>query len=140
MSPALSVTRIAHPATMAPLRILLVDDNRDTLEYANLVLRRAGHVVEKAASIAEARSLLASCSFDLMISDIELLDGTGFDLMREVGGRFPAIALSGFGSDDDLKMSEHAGFAAHLTKPVDARTLQSAIAEVTHAWSATRSE
>ena len=68
----------------------------------------------------------AGQSFDLLISDIELTDGSGLELIREFRG-IPAIALSGFGTEDDVSMSESAGFATHLTKPVDLRHLEDAI-------------
>jgi len=55
------------------------------------------------------------------VSDIGLPDSTGHDLMRKVRATYemPAIAVRGFGMDGDLKCSQDAGFAAHLTKPVD---------------------
>jgi len=70
--------------------------------------------------------------FDLLISDIELPDGSGLDLMRELGpGRgLPGIAMSGFGSDTDLAQSRAAGFLEHLVKPIDARALDTAIQRV----------
>ena len=65
----------------------------------------------------------------MLISDIELPDGSGLDLMRDAGP-MPGIALSGFGSEEDVHLSESAGFALHLTKPVDLRTLEASIARL----------
>ena len=58
-------------------------------------------------------------SFDLLISDLGLPDGSGHDLMRQRqrGHKFPGIALSGYGQEEDIQRSREAGFAAHLTKP-----------------------
>ncbi len=72
--------------------------------------------------------------FDLLISDIELPDGTGLELIHDLGGgrTLPAIAISGFGSEEDLQQSAGAGFAEHLTKPIDLNRLESAIRRVTH--------
>ena len=71
--------------------------------------------------------------FDLLISDIELPDGTGLELIHGLGGgrTLPGIAISGFGSEEDLHQSAGAGFAEHLTKPIDLNRLESAIRRVT---------
>ena len=68
--------------------------------------------------------------YDLLISDIELPDGTGLDIIRELHGRHPTpgIAVSGFGSADDVVLSLKSGFAEHLIKPIDVRELDAAIA------------
>jgi CheY-like chemotaxis protein len=77
-----------------------------------------------------AREALADSAFELIISDIELPDGTGLELLRELSsgpGPAPAaIAISGFGSEGDIRQS----FAAHLTKPVDVATLEETIGRV----------
>ena len=67
--------------------------------------------------------------FDLVISDIGLPDRSGFDLMKELSTTkgLRGIALSGFGMDDDRAASAAAGFAEHLTKPIDWPQLRSAI-------------
>jgi signal transduction histidine kinase/CheY-like chemotaxis protein len=114
------------------LDILLVEDNRDTLQYLTLLLRQAGHRVRPAATIAEAIEAAAG-SIDLVLSDIELPDGNGLDLIRILHTNrphLPAIAISGFGSDDDARLSFDAGFSDHLTKPVDFRILTAAIRRV----------
>jgi signal transduction histidine kinase/ligand-binding sensor domain-containing protein/ActR/RegA family two-component response regulator len=103
----------------AALRILLVEDNADTLRYLGLSLRRRGYQVATAASLAAAREAATGGDFDLLISDIELTDGSGLELMRELQPRgIPGIAFSGYGSADDLRESRAAGFASHLVKPV----------------------
>ena len=67
--------------------------------------------------------------YDLIVSDLELGDGTGLDLLRSLGpGRsVPAIALTGYGSEDDRKMCLEAGFEMHIVKPVRTRQLSEAI-------------
>ena len=72
-----------------------------------------------------------AADLDLLISDIELPDGTGLELMREIGDqqKLPGIAMSGFGSEEDMRFSREAGFAVHLTKPVDLTRLEAAIAQ-----------
>ena len=123
----------------AHLRILLVEDNVDTLRYLDLVLRKQGHHVTAASSLAAAREAMAGGEFELLISDIELPDGTGLDLIRELAPRgVPGIALSGYGSEDDIRNSHEAGFAMHLVKPVLANVLHDAICRVAKPARATR--
>jgi len=113
------------------LRILLVEDHVDTARVMQRLLKRFGHEPTVVGTVAAALAALRSQAFDLLISDIGLPDGSGYDLMRQsTGHRPPAIALSGFGMDDDLTRSKQAGFAVHLTKPVDARLLELTILRV----------
>ena len=79
--------------------------------------------------VSAALAAAEKARFDLLISDIELPDGTGLELMHSLGGgrSLPGIAISGFGSEEDLQDSAHAGFAEHLTKPIDLNSLESAI-------------
>ena len=63
------------------------------------------------------------------MSDIGLPDATGYDLMREIAGRFAikGIAMSGYGMDEDLRKSREAGFSDHIIKPIDVARLEQAI-------------
>jgi signal transduction histidine kinase/CheY-like chemotaxis protein len=114
------------------LAILLVEDDEATLSVLARLLRARGHRVSAARSIAEARAEAEAGRFDLIISDLGLPDGSGLDLMRElrVGLDVPAIALSGFGMDEDIRRALAAGFDAHLTKPIGVPDLESAIRRV----------
>jgi PAS domain S-box-containing protein len=122
--------RPGHPEA-ARFRILLVEDNRDTLRYLATVLRGRGHDVVTAETIGAAREAArrAERPFNLLLSDIELPDGTGLQLMRELGGRggLRGIAMSGFGTEEDLQFSRAAGFLEHLIKPIDPRRLDEAL-------------
>jgi signal transduction histidine kinase/CheY-like chemotaxis protein len=111
------------------VRILLVDDNQDTLKFLSALLTGRGHDVRSASDMASALRLASAAEFDLLISDIELPDGSGLELMKTIRSRgsVPGIALSGFGSLDDVEQSEAAGFALHLTKPVAFGMLEHAI-------------
>ena len=115
----------------APISILLVEDHRDTVESLRLLLLGEGYQVHTATSVARALEVAENQGFDLLISDIGLPDGSGTDLLIRLKSatkrRIVGIALSGFGMEDDLKRSQEAGFAEHLTKPVDYTILQQAI-------------
>jgi CheY-like chemotaxis protein len=68
----------------------------------------------------------------VVVSDIELGDGSGLDLMRRLRAlrELPGIALSGYATKDDIRQSLDAGFSLHLAKPVAFNTLETAIEEV----------
>jgi PAS domain S-box-containing protein len=114
------------------LKILLVDDNADTLAFLSTMLCRRGHDVTTASDMALGLRLATEGDCDLLISDIELPDGSGLELMDSIRCRkpIPGIALSGFGSADDIQQSLAAGFAVHLTKPVDFRRLERVVERV----------
>ena len=112
-----------------PAEILLVEDHEDTARVMRRVLESAGYAVCHAPGIAQARKAAAARKFDLVISDVGLPDGTGLELMRELQQthKLTGIALSGYGTDEDVAASKAAGFAEHLTKPVDWDRLRDAI-------------
>jgi PAS domain S-box-containing protein len=121
------------------LRVLLVEDHPDTAEQLKRLLKRAGHEVTCAGSLREARALISDTpgendggSFDILISDLGLPDGSGHDLMRDFarGQKIPGIALSGYGMSDDIRESIAAGFSRHMTKPVDWQELKIAIQNI----------
>jgi signal transduction histidine kinase len=113
-----------------PLRLLLVEDHRDTAEAMADLLRAQGHRVTVAGTVTEALGAAESAGgLDLLVSDLGLPDGSGLDLMRELAARrgLRGIALSGYGTEEDVRRSREAGFEEHLTKPVDFQTLKDAI-------------
>jgi PAS domain S-box-containing protein len=116
------------------LRILLVDDHPDTLGTLARMLRRAGHEVTTAISVASALEAASTGPYDLLISDVGLPDGSGVDLMRRLHP-LPGIALTGYGMESDIAKSREAGFLAHLTKPVDPGRLEGLIRQVSDATS-----
>jgi PAS domain S-box-containing protein len=115
------------------LNVLLVEDNQDTLRYLTFVLRKRNYNVVPVDRLSAAMAAAGEAQFDLLISDIELPDGTGLELIHGLGGgrTLPGIAISGFGSEEDVQQSAGAGFAEHLTKPIDLNRLESAIRRVT---------
>lgn len=119
------------------LKILLVEDHGDTARIMQKLLAARGHEVQAAADVATALRLFGQRGereFDLLVSDLGLPDGSGLDLVRQLrasGSNLPAIALSGYGQEQDVMQSRQVGFAAHLIKPVNIEQLQAAIAAVT---------
>jgi nitrogen-specific signal transduction histidine kinase/CheY-like chemotaxis protein len=132
----------SEPPRMKHVEILLVEDHEDTARVLGRILRNAGFEVTHAGTVTEARARAAGKRFDILISDLGLPDGSGLDLMktlRDTHG-LKGIALSGFGTEEDLAASAAAGFAAHLTKPVDWDRLRGEIERLLPAKdSATRS-
>src|SRR3712207_7161054 len=96
------------------------------------LLRRLGHRVTGVTTAASASAAARQDGFDLIISDLGLPDGSGLDVMRQLADRYAgrAIALTGYGMDSDVAASREAGFAQHLTKPVDLAALEAAIQRV----------
>ena len=120
------------------LRILLVEDHVDTATVMCRLLRRLGHEVETQGTVASAVESMRGQSFDLLLSDIGLPDGTGLDLIRQIREHYkqPAIALTGFGMEEDIAKCTEAGFDAHLTKPVSFQKLEMMIHQVAAAAAA----
>lgn len=113
-------------------KILVVEDHKDTAAVLRRILESAGCVVSHCTTIAQAKTATEKQKFDLAICDIGLPDGSGLDLMRHLREihDLTGIALSGFGTQDDVDASKAAGFALHLTKPVDLERLRVAIADL----------
>ena len=122
----------ARPAAAKrSMNILLVEDHADTAEIMSRLLRNLGHRVTQAESVQGALSQAAGSDFDLIMSDIGLPDGTGIDLIKEIRKtrNTPAIALTGFGMEDDIVTCKAAGFNEHLTKPVSFQKLEMAVSQ-----------
>ena len=116
------------------LRILLVEDHSDTAQILSRLLEHEGHQVRVATNVGDALKLAGQGPMDLIISDLGLPDGSGYDLMLQVRPQLPqpvpAIALSGYGAESDIKRSRESGFSQHITKPVDFGRLLRAIDQV----------
>ena len=133
LAPTGATTRASNSR---PLRILLVEDHGDTSAVLVRLLNRSGHHVTHASSVAsaleKAKAEINGLGLDLVVSDLGLPDGSGIELMRKLSSAYGlrGIALSGFGMESDRAESAAAGFARHLTKPVDVAVLKKTITEV----------
>jgi CheY-like chemotaxis protein len=116
-----------------PLRIFIVENHDDTRFLLGLLLEQLGHVVLSAATKAEALAAIPEAQCDMLISDIGLPDGNGWELMAQLGEQRPpyAIAMSGFGQLTDRQRSLAAGYRHHLLKPVEPNQLENLLEEAT---------
>jgi PAS domain S-box-containing protein len=132
----------ASPATgggdaLQGMRILVVEDEQDTLEFVRRFLASRGAEVVAATSAAEALALLPKARVNVLVSDIGLPDVDGYDLLREVrrmdasaSGGIPAIALTAYARAEDRLLAFRAGYQAHVAKPVDPEELVAAIVDL----------
>ena len=127
----------ARVKNVTSLRILLVEDDENTRSVLSRLLTRDGHDVEAVGTCAAAIQLAKATAtgqakpYEVLVSDIGLPDGSGLDIAREFKAlalEIKAVALSGYGTDDDIRNSVQAGFNAHLTKPVSFEELRRALA------------
>lgn len=123
--------RVPTKATKC-LRILLVEDHADTRRTLSRLLSHFGHDISTAESTQRALDIVAAKTFDVVLSDIGLPDGTGYDVIAQAKQQqsLKGVALTGFGSDDDIARGKEAGFDFHLTKPVDFHELRSVLDQV----------
>lgn len=115
------------------IRVLVVDDDRDTRDLLHLLLAERGAVVHVAGSAAEASALFDAERPGIVIADIGMPGEDGYMLLHRLRAIDPdvvfhAIAVSGYVSDDDRSRARAAGFQAHLAKPLDIPTLMRTIA------------
>ncbi len=120
---------------IAPLRLLLVDDNADAVHTLQLFLRSAGHQVEVAYSAGDALELARTLAPDVCLLDIGLPDFDGNELARRLR-RLPQatastlVAMTGYGRQQDRETAMAAGFDHYLVKPVNTAQLADILAAV----------
>ena len=126
---------IEAPRAAGPPRVLLVDDDIHSVELLGMLLARCGFEVITACSVDGALAAVAEKPVDVLVSDINLPDGNGYDLLRQLraAGPLPAIALSGLDGDADITSAREAGFNEYLGKPVSLDALVDAIERVAEA-------
>ena len=104
---------------MRSLHVFLVENHEDTVKYMQLLLEQLNYNVRTAADMATALREIPKWDCDVLISDIGLPDGDGWELMERLGRQRPqfAIAMSGYGTCNDQQRSLNAGYDHHLVKP-----------------------
>lgn len=129
----------ASPASPAlqGLRVLVVDDEADTLEWIAIVLQQSGAQVSAVGSVEEALEALENLKPDVLVSDIGMPGEDGYALIRKVrqlepdmGERIPAVALTGYARVEDYTEALAAGFQLHVAKPIRAAELVAVVASL----------
>lgn len=118
---------------LAGIDVLVVEDDEDGRELLELLLERQGARVRGADGLAGALEALDVFAPHVVVTDLSLPDGTGFELveaLRARGGHAetPVIAATGHGDPDVRRRAAEAGFALCLTKPFDASTVVDGVA------------
>jgi PAS domain S-box-containing protein len=127
-------------AGLTDVRVLVVDDDKDSLEVVREVLELAGAQVTTAASARDAfEAIDAGAPFELIVSDIGMPEVDGYSFIRGIrsrasGASIPAIALTAYARATDTELAIRAGYQEHLAKPVDERQLLRAVST----WSRVR--
>ena len=110
---------------LSGIQVLVVDDDPDSREFVAFVLKQENAIVTEAASAIEALQALERAIFDIIVSDLGMPEMDGYMLMRQIrllkaeqGRDIPAIALSAYAGEIDVKQARAAGFQQHLSKPV----------------------
>jgi hypothetical protein len=124
--PAPPAERVRSAESLSGVSVLLVDDDADSREVMAFALRQHGARVRTAESAATALADIALQRPDIVVTDLQMPDRSGLDLLREIqlrtepGGRaVPVIAVTAHAMPDDGAMALASGFSAYLTKPVD---------------------
>ena len=127
-----TVSQPARPS-VARLRVLVVDDNKDAADSAALLLRRSGHEVRTAYSGGEALDAALADRPDAVLLDLGLPEIDGYEVARRLRQK-PAfddvllVALTGYGQESDRQRSQEAGCDAHLVKPVNTKQIEEVLA------------
>jgi CheY-like chemotaxis protein len=114
------------------LRILVVEDHSETLQALSRLLSHFGHEISLADGAQNALNIINSKEFDVVLCDIALPDGSGYDVIAQAKRRRPikAVAITGFAATEDIERGKKAGFDFHLTKPVDFHELRAVLGQI----------
>ncbi len=136
-SPAPALAPLVSPPDLSGVRVLVVDDDRDTRELIARLLDECGAIILTASSAQEGLVALKSARPDVLLSDIGMPDIDGYEFLKRVralnadeGGNTPAIALTAFARSVDRTRALHAGFLVHVAKPVEPAELLVTVASV----------
>jgi hypothetical protein len=124
-----SETNRVPVTSRSKVRLLLIEDHSDTARALVRLLENRGYTIESVPNVALGLEATARGDFDLLLCDLGLPDGTGIDFIEKVRetDKTPAIALTGFGMQQDVERAQNAGFNAHLTKPINLQKLEATI-------------
>jgi CheY-like chemotaxis protein len=127
---------------LAGVRVLVVDDDLDTLEVIKVILQNRGAEVITASSAGDALQALEHSLPDALVSDLGMPEHDGYELIAEIrqrgperGGNIPAVALTAYARVEDRIRALTAGFHMYLPKPVDSNELVAVVVNLTHPYS-----
>ena len=119
------------------LKVLAVDDEADARHLIGSLLHLSGAEVRTANDLIEAQAVVENWHPDLLVSDIGMPNGSGYDLIRQIrqrekqaGSYLPAVALTAYGRPEDRLRALSAGFQMHVTKPVEPAELIAVLASL----------
>jgi CheY-like chemotaxis protein len=123
--------------TVAPQKVLVVDDNEDAAKTLAMILSLDGHEVQTVFSARAALEQAREFEPDVVLLDIGLPEMDGYEVARRIRKEpdlkpVRLVALTGYGQTEDLQRTHAAGFDAHLVKPVDMRALHDALSAAQH--------
>jgi PAS domain S-box-containing protein len=125
------------PPSLDGLRVLIVDDERDTCELLRAVLEQCGSEVATASSVAEALEAIERVRPNVVISDLGMPGEDGYSLIAKLralpaerGGKTPAAALTAYARVEDRLRVLRSGFQIHLPKPVEPAELVTVVANL----------
>ena len=126
------INQFVIPNRFSGLKILVVDDEVDSLDILTLILEQEGAIVTPVASAPDALVAFKKSTFDLIVSDVGMPQFDGYILMTKIrqlpqGENIPAIALTAYAGDVNQQNSLEAGFDQHLNKPINVPELITAI-------------
>jgi PAS domain S-box-containing protein len=127
-------------ASLAHVRVLLIDDETDARDLSQAVLEQCGARVRAVSSGAEALAVLAEAPPSLLphviVSDLGMPTEDGYQLIRRIRaldtelGRIPAVAVTGYATSEDVQRALDAGFQLHISKPMDPAAFVAAVARL----------
>ena len=134
MAEALTSLAYAVRFTGNPRRVLIVEDNLDSVRALSALVSDMGHSVQYAINGYAALEIGRKQKPDIVLLDLGLPGMSGFDACRAIrklprGAEISIVAVSGWGQEDDRRKTQEAGFDAHLVKPVDFNALLTMLAE-----------
>lgn len=126
---------MSEAQTSGPMRVLVVDDNRDAADGLALLLGIAGHEARATYCGADALALARESRPDVILLDLGMPGMDGYQVARELRrdpatGGVTLVALTGWGLDEDRARAAEAGFDRHVTKPVSFDALRQLLADI----------
>ena len=127
--------KVKATSSLKGIKVLVVDDDEDAREMLGAALNSYGAEVITAAGALKALDALASENIDVLVSDINMPEVDGYELIRRVramkpeqGGRIPAVALTAYARAEDRLRALKSGFQTHMPKPVEPAELEVVVA------------